>query len=104
MILNHKLFEIMPYGIFTKKCFNMFVNEEINMYDSLFRENEELKNIYFICTGEFELSMKKSFNEINDLIKYLGGEPKILKLEPKDDYNKNKLNQFVNQKMLTKVF
>ena len=62
-----------------------------------------MENVYFLKNGEFELTMKKNFKEINELIKYLGGEPKSILIEPSSQAEKNSLDNFLNQKRTTKV-
>jgi len=103
LILNHKMFESMPYGVFKKKYFNMFVHLGTSINESIFKENNPADNVYFIRLGEFELSMKKSFNEINQLIKHFGGEPKYVKLDIINEEDKHRINRFFNEKKLTKV-
>ena len=55
------------------KIFPNFIFERIDKNSFLFKEGQEPMFIYFVKSGEFEISMKNSMIEINKKIAYLEG-------------------------------
>ena len=72
--LNGPIFKNVNQNIFESKYFNWFKQIELNKNTVIFTKNSPMKNIFFIRHGELELSVKMSFEELNDIIKGLGGK------------------------------
>ena len=66
------------FNYFTKKYFerhfyNYFKIESAETRKKIINEGDDISKIYFIKNGEFNVSMKKSLVQINDMIVYYGG-------------------------------
>ena len=83
---NH-FFQLIKYGKFSKKYFKLFINEVYNKGDIIFKEDDEIKYIYFIEEGIVELSLNKSINEIEFLIDSLIDKEDILNENTKTEIN-----------------
>lgn len=71
--LNGPLFKEVNQTIFESKYFNFFKQEELKRGQRIFNSNENRSSIYFIKQGEFEVSSKLTFKQLNHIIRSLGG-------------------------------
>ena len=71
--LNGPIFKNVNQNIFESKYFNWFKQVELNKNTVIFTKGSTSKNIFFIRHGELELSVKLTFEELNEIIENLGG-------------------------------
>ena len=84
---------------------NFFVHTKLVIYDKIVTEGQAPTNIFFIKEGEFEVSFRKSICEINDLIKYLGGDNQDEIDEERSKMSEStRFSKYVSEKKLYRVF
>ena len=74
--LNGPIFKGINQFIFEGKYYNWFIKKKYKNRNILFKQGDNRKKIYFIIKGELKLNTKLSFQELNKLIEYNGGEKK----------------------------
>ena len=72
--VNGQIFDKINPILFEQKYFNWFKQIHLIEPSNIFKQGEERKYIYFIKSGEIELTAKMTFKEINKIIKDFGGE------------------------------
>lgn len=74
-LLNCPIFKNHNKITFYREIYFTLQKKYVIRSELIFKEGDELKNIIFLNEGEFILKVKKSFLEINDLIRKLCGTP-----------------------------
>ena len=88
-LLALSLFKNLTFSVMYKKYYNNFISCSFNKGTKICNMYHEINNIFFIREGDFEISIKMSFSEIIELLKYY--------LDQIDDYKKiNHIKQFLN--------
>ncbi len=88
-LLQLSLFKNLTFYAMYKKYYNNFISCSFNKGTKICNMYQEINNIYFIREGDFDISIKMSFNEIIELLKYY--------LNQIDDYKKViHIKQFLN--------
>ena len=88
-ILGFPIFKSLTYYAINKRYYNNFISVSVNKGNKIISTNEEIKNLVFIREGNFDISIKMSFNELIELIKYY--------LNKLDDHSKiNHIKNFLN--------
>ena len=72
-LLRQEIFSRFNLELFDKFYFNFFEKTTIERGDVLINQNSPHIYIYFIKNGEIEISTMLSFNKLNDIIVYMGG-------------------------------
>ena len=67
-ILEVPFFKGLNASIFKEKYFNLFTLYNYKNGEFIFRQEEKMKNLYFIKSGEIELIMKASMFDINKIL------------------------------------
>ena len=89
-ILEVPFFKNLNSNGFKEKYFKFFTLYNYKNGEFIFRQEEKMKNIYFIKSGEIELTMEASLNDINNILEKIENKNNI------DIQNKNekkKLNK-----------
>ena len=80
-LINCQLFKnCCNYENFERQYFNMFANKKINRGMKLIKAGQSALSLYFIKSGEFEVTMKKNIPEINNILYSLG-----IKVDDRDE-------------------
>jgi CRP-like cAMP-binding protein len=74
-LCNMTCFCTFSKAVFKKKYLNLFVLTQTKRGAKIFTQGELADNVFFIKDGEYEVRIKKSLCEINDMIKDYGGDP-----------------------------
>ena len=69
-ILDFFIFKTLTYFTIFKKYYNNFVSVYFEKGFKIYDINDKINDIIFIKEGDFDISIRMSFNEIIDLIKY----------------------------------
>ena len=72
-LLRQEIFSRFNLELFDKFYFNFFEKTTIERGDVLIAQHTPQMYIYFIKSGEIEVSTSLSFNKLNDIITYMGG-------------------------------
>ena len=72
-LLTNTLFLHVSASVFDKCYFNYFKPHTFYLGDYIYYQNDHIKDIIIIQDGEVELSLKTSFNFLEELIKSYGG-------------------------------
>ena len=67
-ILEIPFFKGLNANLFKEKYFSFFTLYNYKNGEFIFRQEEKMKNIYFIKSGEIELTMKASIADINNIL------------------------------------
>ena len=70
-LIDSFIFRNIPFGIFEKKIFNLFIFEEKIKDEIIIKENEEVNYLYFIKDGDIELSVNKNLIELYNIGTYI---------------------------------
>ena len=91
-ILEVPFFKGLNANVFKEKYFKYFTLYNFKNGEFIFRQEEKMNNIYFIKSGEIELTMDASLYDINNIIEKIEKKNKI---EPqnKDNIKQNKKNK-----------
>lgn len=103
ILLNNQIFTEFSINYFRKNYFSFFVEMRYDIYEKIVTEGSLSENIYFIKNGQFELSFKKSLIEINEYIKFLGGNIQNEENELERMNESPKFNKYMNEKKLYRV-
>ena len=100
---ENQIFKNFEKETFLKKYYSFFILENVPRYDYLIMENKTPSNIFFIKNGEYEITLRKSLNEINELLKdYWGKE--VSDKDEKEKMNRNdNFAKFMNERRNVKV-
>jgi CRP-like cAMP-binding protein len=103
MILNSPLFNCsIANDNFERNYYINFVNKKYHKGQYIFKEGEKPRNLYFVKEGEFEIVMKKSIAEMNEIIRELGGTIQ----EREERYlnkNNSEFRKIFNQKYIIRL-
>ena len=72
--LNGPIFKGINQFIFEGKYYNWFIKKKYKNRKVLFKQGDFRQKIFFIIKGELKLNTKLSFQELNNIIEYNGGE------------------------------
>ena len=72
--LNGPIFKGINQFIFEGKYYNWFIKKKYKNRKVLFKQGDIRQKIFFIIKGELKLNTKLSFQELNNIIEYNGGE------------------------------
>jgi CRP-like cAMP-binding protein len=106
VILNNPIFESLNTNTknsYQKHMANIFTTRKVEKGEYIMREGEVITNIYFIKTGQYEININKNILEINELIKYFGGNVDDDKTNYELLFENIKFYNFLHQKKLAKV-
>ena len=84
-ILEIPFFKGLNANLFKDKYFNLFTLYNFKNGEYIFRREEKMKNIYFIKSGEIELTMEASMEEINNILQKI-------KMKNFNENNQNKIS------------
>ena len=117
-ILEIPFFKGLNANIFKEKYFNLFTLYNYKNGEFIFRQEEKMKNLYFIKSGEIELTMKASMYDINKILERTEKKNKIginnnealkknkkkkkIKINNEDEENIDIINQIKNDKKAMK--
>jgi hypothetical protein len=85
------------------KYFNLLTLQKLNFREKLIQENEEGKYVYFLKSGEYEISMKKTLLETEELIKLLEGKEISNINDTENGFEDLRLQKFLNQSKFMKI-
>lgn len=102
MLLNNRLFQGMNHDIFDRAYFNFFKAMTFYHLENIFTQGDSRKEIYFLRSGEIEISINSSLNDLNIIIEDLGGYPST-RLKSMID-NIPKMVKFCKKKKLFRVY
>ena len=86
-----------------RKFYDYFILTQINNDQYLIAENDEPKRIFFIKSGEFEITFKKSLKQIYDIINYYKGKLVKKKINIGFEYDDEKFEEYSQKSKLIKV-
>ena len=95
-------FHRIQYYKFSKKYFTWFINEKYNKGDILFKEDENIKYLYFIQEGSVEITFNKSMNEIEELINIMKNKEELLVRNNYIDIHLNIIKNLYNNNIQNK--
>jgi CRP-like cAMP-binding protein len=101
--LKNPVFKGIDKKKFHMKYFNLLTLQKLNFREKLIQENEEGKYVYFLKSGEYEISFKKTLLETEDFIKLFEGKEYINKLDTENGYEDLRLQKFLNQAKFMKI-
>ena len=84
--LSTKIFYLFNRKIFENKIYHLFVLKKISKNEKLYLQGHEIKNIYIIKKGDFEITKTNSLIEFKDYYDYFGD---LKKVSVFDKYNEN---------------
>ena len=88
-LLGFPVFKSITYYAFNKRYYNNFISISLNKGNKIFSTNDYIQNLIFIKEGNFDISIRLSFNELIEFIKYY--------LNKIDDYTKTtQIKEFLN--------
>jgi CRP-like cAMP-binding protein len=97
------LFKGVDKSKFSEKFYDYFILSQINNDKYLISENDEPKRIFFIKSGEFEITFKKSLKQIYDIINYYKGKLVKKKINIGFEYDDEKFEEYSQKSKLIKV-
>jgi len=97
------LFKGIDKSKFSEKFYDYFILTQINNDQYLIAENDEPKRIFFIKSGEFEITFKKSLKQIYDIINYYKGNLVKKKINIGFEYDDDKFEEYSKRSKLIKV-
>ena len=103
LLMNYDIFKDFSKSHFEDKYYNNFKYLKIKNADKILKENNENKSVYFIKKGEFEISIKKSLNDLNDIILNLKENKTIPKVKEKQSNLFEYEDNFFEEKRLIKI-
>jgi hypothetical protein len=86
-LFNRKIFEI--------KIFHLFVLQKINRNEKIYSQGDEIKKIYFIKNGDFELTARNNLLDFNNYYKPFGDISKVSFLEKFKENEKMESNTYI---------
>ena len=93
-ILEVPFFKGLNANVFKEKYFKYFTLYNYKNGEFIFRQEEKMKNIYFIKSGEIELTMEASLYDINNIIEKIEKKKKNkIETQIKDNSTQNKKNK-----------
>jgi hypothetical protein len=72
-LINSHIFQDLLYDKFELNYFNLFAVKKISSDSLIIKSGDIPKKLYFIKSGKYEVSTKRSLNDVNMMIKALGG-------------------------------
>ena len=109
-ILEVPFFKGLNPNNFKEKYYNFFTLYNYKNGEFIFRQEEKMKYIYFIKSGEIELTMEASLNDINNILEKIENKNNIeskskdkMKLNNKDKKKIQLINKFKNDTNLIKL-
>jgi len=103
-LLSTPIFRYINHRLFEKNNYNNFICEKVKKNTIIFQENSPLNSIYFLKEGEYEVKMRKSLTEINELIVKLGGKLNHQKEEADLKSSSPQFASLMNKKMTFRLF
>ena len=88
-ILEIPFFKGLNANIFKEKYYNLFTLYNFKNGETIFKQGEKMNNIYFIKSGEIELTMEASMYDINNIIELIK-KKNMKEMEQNNLINKNK--------------
>ena len=88
-ILEIPFFKGLNTNVFKEKYYKYFTLYNYKNGEYIFRQGEKMNNIYFIKSGEIELTMEASMNDINNILAIIK-KKNMKEMNQNDLINKNK--------------
>ncbi len=75
-LLSNSIFSDSNKSEFMNNNYNLFVKSKVSIHDKIISEDTVPKSIFFIKSGEFQITLNKSIIEIDEYLKSFGIEIK----------------------------
>jgi CRP-like cAMP-binding protein len=106
IILGSPIFDSLSPSMkkyYQKYYSNLFSIKKLDKGEHVIKEGENITNIYFIRSGNYEMTINKNILEINELIKYFGGTVEDDRTQYELLYENKKFYNFLKERKLGKV-